>query len=114
MTTQDMFGRVIDAYGTIKLVDIGVKANQTSDIITSTETSAGLLGSSECTSIYAVKFSEGDMTWGIQEYPLEVRDLGELETLPVYRTRVDFPCGLATVDPRSLARLYDIVPDATS
>lgn len=113
-TTKDMFDRVIDVYMGARLVDVGVKADQTTEIITSTETSAGLDGSDEHTSLYAVTFGEGDMTWGIQEYPLEARDLGELETLPVFRTRVDFPCGLATVEPRSIGRMYGIIPDASS
>lgn len=113
-TAQDIFGRWVDTFMGARLVDMGTKADQTTQIITDTETSAGLDGSDEHTSIYAVKFGEGDMTWGIQEYPMEVEDLGQLEAKPVYRTRVDFPCGLATVDPRSLGRLYGVIPDASS
>jgi hypothetical protein len=112
---QDQFGRVIDMYGSTRLIDIGVKADQTTEIILNTETAAGVTsGGSECTSIYAVKFGEGDATWGIQEYPMEVTDLGELQTAPKYRTRVDWPHGLATVGPRSLARMYGIVADSSS
>jgi len=112
--TKDMFDRVVDVYQGARMVDIGVGADQTTEIITSTETSAGVDGSSEHTTIYAVKFGVGDMTWGIQEYPLEVEDLGQLESKPVYRTRVDWPLGLATVDPRSLAKIYGVIPDASS
>jgi len=110
-TTKDMFDRRIDMYLGARLIDIGVKANQTTEIITNTEDKGG--GSYE-TSIYAVKFGIGEMTWGIQQYPLEVRDLGELESKPVYRTRVDWNLGLATVDPRSIGRLYGIRADSTS
>jgi len=113
-TTQDMFGRVIDTFMGARLIDIGVKADQLTEIILNTETTGGLPGGSECTSIYAIKFSVGDMTWGIQEFPLEVKDMGELESKPAYRTRVTWNLGLSTVDPRSVARLYDIVPDASS
>src|SRR3990167_664208 len=110
--SQDMFGRVIDMYGSTRLIDIGVRADQTTEIILNTETAAGAAsGGTECTSIYAVKFGVGDKFWGIQEYPMEVRDLGELQTAPVYRTRVDWPHGLAGVTPRSMARMYGIVPD---
>ena len=113
-TTQDIFGRWVDNFMGARMIDMGVKADQSTQIITDTESTAGAVdGSGECTSIYAVKFGEGDMTWGICEYPLEVEDLGQLETKPVYRTRVDFPCGLATVDPRSLGRMYGIIPDAS-
>ena len=110
-TTKDMFDRVVDLYMGVPMVDIGVKADQTTLIITNTETLGG--GTAE-TSIYAVKFGIGDMTWGIQQYPLEVRDLGELESKPVYRTRFDWNLGLATVDYRSIGRLYGIRADSTA
>jgi len=113
--TRDMFDRVVDVYQGCRLIDIGVKADQSTEVITSTETVAGVdAAADEHTSIYAVKFGVGEMTWGIQEYPLEVRDLGELEDKPVFRTRVDFPLGLATINPRSLARLYGVIPDASA
>jgi hypothetical protein len=113
--SKDMFGRDIDTYMNIRMVDIGIKANQTSEIITSTEATSGVEGnpsSDKCTSIYAVKFGVGDMTWGIQEFPLETKDMGEIEAKPCYRTRVTWNLGLVTVDPRSLGRLYNIRPDA--
>ena len=113
-TTKDMFDRTVDTYLGARMVDIGVKADQVTEIILNTETTAGLPGGSECTSIYAVKFGIGDMTWGIQEFPLEAKDMGELETKPAFRTRVTWNLGLSTVDPRSIGRLYNIVPDASS
>ena len=112
---QDMFGRQIDMYGNIRMLDIGVRADQVTEIILNTETTAGAAsGGSECTSIYAVKFGIGELMWGIQEYPMEVEDLGELQTAPVYRTRIDWPHGLADVDPRCFGRIYGIVPDSYS
>ena len=111
---QDMFGRNIDMYGQTRLIDIGTRADQTTEIIANDEATDGAIsGGTECTSIYAVKFGIGDETWGIQEYPMEVTDLGELQTAPKYRTRIDWPHGLATVSPRSIARLYGIVPDSS-
>lgn len=113
--SQDMFGRVVDMYGSTRLVDIGTRVDQTTEIILNTETAAGAAsGGTECTSIYAVKFGIGDETWGIQQFPMEVTDLGELQTSPVYRTRINWPHGLATVSPRSVARLYGIVPDTSA
>ena len=111
---QDQFGRVIDMYGSIRLIDIGVKADQITEIITNTETTTGVAGGTECTSIYAVKFGIGEHLWGIQEYPLEVEDLGQLQTAPVYRTRIDWNLGLADVNPRCMGRLYNIIPDAST
>ena len=113
--SEDMFGRNIDMYGSTRLIDIGTKSDQTTEIILNTETVLGVTsGGTECTSIYAVKFGIGDEAWGIQEYPLEVTDLGELQTAPKYRTRIDWPHGLAHVSRRSIARLYGIVPDSSS
>jgi len=110
-TTTDMFNRKIDTYLGARMIDIGVKSDQSTEIILNTETLGG--GTVE-TSIYAVKFGIGDMTWGIQQYPLEVRDLGEIDSKPVFRTRFDWNLGLATVDPRSIGRLYGIRADATA
>uniref|UniRef100_A0A6M3JWI7 Putative capsid protein n=1 Tax=viral metagenome TaxID=1070528 RepID=A0A6M3JWI7_9ZZZZ len=112
---QDQFGRLIDMYGNTKLVDIGVRADQSTEIILNTETAAGAVtGGTECTSMYAVKFGIGDELWGIQEYPMEVTDLGELQTAPKYRTRIDWPHGLAMVSPRCIARMYGIIPDSSA
>lgn len=111
---KDMFDRKVDMYGATRLVDIGVKANQTTEIIINTEDTAGETGGSECTSIYAVKLGIGEFLWGIQEYPIEVEDKGLLEDKPVYRTEVDWPLGLAMADPYSMARLYNIIPDSST
>ena len=114
-TDKDMFGRNIDMYGNVRLIDMGVRADQVTEIILNTETTAGApSGGTENTSIYAVKFGIGEFLWGIQMYPLEVEDLGELQTAPKYRTRVDWPHGLADTDPRCMARMYGVVPDSSS
>ncbi len=112
--TKDSFDRTIDVYDGARLIDIGVKADQTTEVITSTETAGGADGAGESTSIYAVKFGIGEFLWGIQEYPLEVEDLGRLEDKPIYRTEMDWPLGLALADPYSIARGIDIIPDGTA
>ena len=112
--SKDMFDRKIDMYSGARLIDIGTKADQLTEIITNTEDAAGEASTSEHTSIYAVKFGIGEYLWGIQEYPLEVGDLGELQTKPSYRTRVDWPLGLADVDPRCIGRLVGIIPNSSS
>lgn len=107
-TTQDMFDRRVDTYQGARLVDIGVKADQ-STMIMGWEANTGLdSAAGTFASIIAVKFGEGDKLWGLQMYPLEVYDKGMLEAKPVYRTEVDWPVGLAHVSPRSMARLYGV------
>jgi len=103
--TKDMFDRVVDVYQGVRLIDMGVKADQSTQIITDNEGDDGGAGTDGRSSIYFVKFGVGDMTWGIQQYPIEVEDLGMMKDKPVYRTMVDWPLGMATVDPRSLVRL---------
>lgn len=106
---KDMFGRVINQYGNTNLIDIGLKSDQSTEIITNAETGSG--GTDE-TSIYAVKYGENQFLWGIQQEALQVRDLGEVQTQPVYRDRVEWVVGLAISNPRSVARAYGFVADA--
>ena len=112
--TKDSFDRVIDVYGGARMIDIGVKADQSTEIITETETAAGVDGAGESTSIYAIKLGLGEFLWGLQEYPLEVEDLGRLKDKPIYRTEMDWPVGLANADPYSIARGIDIIPDSSA
>ncbi|MCH7590347.1 type II and III secretion system protein, partial [PVC group bacterium] len=46
-------------------------------------------GGNDSTSLYVMRLQENEYLWGIQEYPLEVEDLGILQTAPAFRTRVD-------------------------
>jgi len=112
---KDQFGRNIDMYGNVRLIDIGVRADQTTEIILNSETSAGAASggvANTYTSIYAVKFGVGMDLWGIEEYPMEVTDMGELQEKPAYRTRIDWPHGLADVNPRCMARMYGAIATA--
>jgi len=64
----------------------------------------GTPGGSTSASVYCVSLGEGYVS-GIQNGPMEVRDLGELDTLPLYRTRVEWLIGLVVEHPRAAARL---------
>jgi hypothetical protein len=107
--TEDMFGRIINTFSGVPLIDIGIKADQTTEIITNAET---LSGGADETSIYAVKYGVDEYMWGIQQEPMQARDLGEVQTKPVYRDRVEWVVGLAVSNPRSIARAYGFVADA--
>jgi len=111
--TKDMFDRTVDIYQGARMIDIGVKADQSTEIIPKVETAAGASSGGESSSIYAVKFGIGENLWGIQEYPLEVEDKGLLEASPIYRTEVDWPLGLAMAIPYAIARGIDIIPDSS-
>ena len=58
--------------------------------------------------VYAVRFDR-DGVCGLSNGGVQVRDLGELQNLPVFRTRIEFVCGLATKHVKSFAVL-DIQP----
>lgn len=105
--TQDQFQRVIETYKGCKVQDIGYKADQATRIITTTETNTGLNGASTFTSIYAVNAS-ADHFGAFQMAPLNVQDLGLLNTGNLYRTLIDWAVGFYQPSIRSLARLYDI------
>jgi hypothetical protein len=107
--TEDMFGRIINTFQGIPLIDIGIKADQSTEIITNAET---LSGGTDETSIYAVKYGENEYMWGMQQEPMVVTDLGEISSAPVYRDRVSWVVGLAVSNPRSLARAYGFVADS--
>lgn len=107
--TQDMFGRIINTFQGVPLIDIGVKADQSTEIITNGES---LSGASDETSIYAVKYGVEEYLWGIQQEPMQVRDLGELDTKPVYRDRVEWVVGLAVSNPKAVARAFGFVADS--
>lgn len=64
-------------------------------------------GSATGTSIYAVRFDETGVV-GISNGGIDVRDLGELDAQPVWRTRVEWYLGLAIYDPYSIGRLTSI------
>jgi hypothetical protein len=98
----DDFGRPIDSYNGVPLLDIGTNADGT-DIIPLTEGD----GADE-SSIYAVRFGEDEADGGVtglNNGGIDVRDLGEIDAKPVYRTRIEFFCGLAVFSGRAAVRI---------
>lgn len=101
----DEFGRKITMYNDLPIL-IVEQDDDGARILDFNETNPGG-GSAVGTSIYIVNFSEG-MVQGLQNGTMSVRDLGEIDAKPVYRTRVDWNVGLATLHARCAARLYGI------
>lgn len=102
--TPDAFGRKIMQYNDLPIL-IADQDETGTDILGFTE--AAYSGTSTATSIYCVSFTEGMMT-GIQSGEPMVKDLGELETKPVFRTRVEWDCGIAIFHAKAAARLKHI------
>lgn len=70
-------------------------------------------GSSTATSIYVVSMGDGMLT-GLQNGMIDVRDLGELQTEPKFRTRVEWYNGIAVFHGRAVTRLWSIADSAVT
>lgn len=94
--TQDSFDRQVVTYRGAPFIDIGLKRDQTTEIITETET-AGDAGS-DATSVYFCSFNTEQGVSGIQLGEMDVYDPlngGEQETTPTTLMRIDWWVGLA-------------------
>lgn len=102
--TSDQLGRRIMNYNDLPIltVDLDDAGNA---ILPFTEAAAS--GTATATSIYIVSIGADALT-GIQNGTIDVRDLGELQTSPLYRTRIEWYNGLAIFNGRSVARLRHI------
>lgn len=97
---EDSFGRPITTYAGIPIRVIGAD-----------EAGKEILGFDEegnTGSIYAVKFGADQYVSGLRNGNVNVRDLGEIDEKPVFRTRIEFYSGLAVFHPRAVARLKGI------
>ncbi|MBS3648855.1 hypothetical protein KEU06_09575 [Pseudaminobacter sp. 19-2017] len=102
--TTDSFGRQVTQYNDLPILmpdvnDLGQR------IIDFNET--GVDAAPSTTSLYVVSLGE-DKIVGLQNGIMEVRDLGELQSKPCYRTRVEWLVGLAVLHGRAAARIASI------
>ena len=104
----DQFNRTIEMYKGAIIREPGYKADQSTRIITTTETADGTADtSSTFTSIYAVNY-DVDHFSGWQFEPPNVQDLGLIYNGAIYRTLIDWAVGYSSASTRSIGRLYDI------
>lgn len=107
ITTTPVGTKQEAAYQNIPIVDIGNKADGTA-IIPQTETMGS---SSVAASIYAVNWTDSENepgVAGLSNGDVDVRDLGEVDEKPVFRTRIEFYCGVATFG-NGAARLQGVL-----
>ncbi len=97
--TRDAFGRAIVAYNGIPLVDAG-NNHDGAPIIPHDAVNGD--------AIYAVRLAE-DGVAGITNGGVQVQDLGELDEKPVFRTRIEFYCGVAMLKADAAAVLRNVV-----
>jgi hypothetical protein len=106
----DEFGRQVTQYNGLPILIVD-QDNTGAEILQFNE--AATSGTATATSIYCASLGEG-MLQGIQNGGITVRDLGELQTKPVMRTRVEWFPGIALFHPRAAARLWSIADAAVT
>ncbi|NYI06068.1 major capsid protein [Allostreptomyces psammosilenae] len=108
MIREALTQKMVATYNGIPLLDIG-QTPAGADIIPMTETQGTATNAG---SIYAVRFgsAEGDQAvTGLTNGGVQVYDLGELDSKPVYRTRLEFYTGLAVFGGKGAARLTGVL-----
>lgn len=106
----DEFGKRVMEYNGLPIITVDLDGDGVS-ILPFTE--AATSGTATATSIYVVSMG-GEGVNGIQNGGVDVRDLGELQTAPVYRTRIEWFVGLAVFNGRAATRLWSIADAAVT
>jgi len=101
---KNELGMRILAYNDLPILTVDLDNTETA-ILGFTE--AADSGTDTATSIYVLGVGPMGLT-GIQNGAIDVRDLGELETQPAFRTRVEWYNGLAIYHGRAVTRLKHI------
>ncbi|MCX4661011.1 major capsid protein [Streptomyces uncialis] len=104
---SEVLGKRTTLWNGIPLLDAGQKLDGT-DVLPLT---AGT-GGKEIGDIYAVRFgkSEADSAiCGLTNGGIQATDLGEAHDKPVYRTRIEFYCGIAMFGGKGAARLMNVL-----
>ncbi|WP_406507156.1 major capsid protein [Streptomyces sp. NBC_00212] len=107
LLSAEIAGKRTTTWKGIPLLDAGQKLDGT-DVLPLT---AGT-GAKQTGDIYAVRFgsTEADAgVTGLTNGGVQTTDLGESHDKPVYRTRIDFYCGLALFGGKAAARLTSVL-----
>lgn len=105
---KDAFGRSVTKYNDLPILIVDLDHTNT-EILPFTE--AATSGTATATSIYVVSFGPNSLM-GLQNGNIDARDLGELDTAPVYRTRVEWYTNFAVYNQRAVTRLWSIADAA--
>lgn len=103
-TDREDFGKIVDRYRGIRIVDAGQTAAGV-DIIPQTEPDG--VPANNSSSIYAVKLGrtpQDQAVTGLTNGGVQVEDLGKLQSKPAWRTRIEFFHGLGVFGGKAAAR----------
>lgn len=109
-TRRNEFGKMIKSYGGVDLVDVGLKSDKSTEIITNTEDPGD--GGNDSTSIYVVRMDTDDGLHAIQlsgTSPDVYDPIGgkESESSPAFLRRVDWGIGLYNLSQYCICRIKD-------
>jgi len=106
----DAFGRPVEMYAGVPILNIGKDSSKT-EILAFDEDPGD--ATSDTTSIYAVRFGSAEAEtdfFGLQnEGGMLVNDLGEMESKPAYRTRVEWDMSMVLAASDCAARLRGVL-----
>ena len=103
-TTRDEFGRQVYAYNGLDILEIDENGN----------TSGATPADTSNVSVYCIALGESGVHMIEGMGGISVRDLGEIPTAPVYRTRIDWAVGLVDESVRCVSRVYGITESLTA
>lgn len=104
----NQLGQRVMSYNGIPIITVDLDHTGTA-ILPFTESCTS--GTDTGTSIYVVSMGDG-MLFGIQNGTIDVRDLGELQAQPIFRTRVEWYNGMCVMNGRAVTRIWSIADAA--
>ncbi len=108
-TTKDQFDKTVPLFRGMPFMEAGTKGDQTTQIITSTETNAGASTGGTATSYYFIRFGlQHVQGWQMHE-PKRIYD-DIINDGVTHRTVFEWPVGLSKFSIKSIVRLRGVVP----
>jgi len=107
--TKDSFDRSIVSYKGVPIFDMGLKSDQSTEIITNTMTAAD--AGADSTTVYFASFNMQQGVQGIQLGPLDIYDPlkgGEQESTPTKLVRLDWWIGLAGFGSYGITKMWNL------
>ncbi|MER7756947.1 major capsid protein [Kitasatospora sp. NPDC097643] len=107
LPTAEIHGKETTMWNGIPMLDPGQKLDGT-DVLPLTVGTGG----KETGDIYAVRFGSSEADAGVSGLTnggIQVTDLGEAHDKPVFRTRIEFYCGIALFGGKAAARLTNVL-----
>lgn len=106
-TTTDAFGREFNSFNGAPLIDVGLKSDQVTEVIGTTEGTGAA-----STSLYVVRWDNSDGAIGVQKGVMKVYDPlkgAEMESLPAHLLRVDWGTMIVPRSDYCIARVGGIM-----